>query len=278
MRLRNVTAVLASGLSIASIACTIGEDRYEVVKLPPKIKTEVKTCDSPLVKPDKASLKACGDGKGHCYDKTKVPIPDDQAVPCDGGGPDDICVPDKMLFADGKALTKCKFALNDSAGACVSLMFKLVSENKDILTQDACDPDERCAPCVNPLDGSQTHLCDDGIGPHQDACIGGQGADLAACCHGSGVCMTEEGAPPDQRANMQQEMCPDKHLCAPASLAPGGKPVTCDVLGISGVCLDLCFASMFQATTQITRSSCGPTEVCMPCAMGALSGMKMPGC
>jgi carotenoid cleavage dioxygenase-like enzyme len=36
------------------------------------------------------------------------------------------------------------------------------------------------------------------------------------------------------------------------------------------------FASVFQPTTAVTRASCGPTELCMPCVL--MSGTPMPGC
>jgi hypothetical protein len=271
--LRSLVVSLVIGSSIFAAACSIGETTYETIKLPVRVKTETRTCESPFVKPDIQKLKACAGGKGHCYDKAKLPIPDSKLTPCEGN---EVCVPDKLLLANGKKPKACKFFIADKPGACVSLLVKDVEENKDTLKQDACDADERCIPCINPLDGKDTRICDVPSGVHEADCVGGTAADdLKACCHGMGVCMTEEGAPPDNRENMSRDSCPARHLCAPASMATG-KPVKCDVLGMSGVCLDLCFAEMFKATTKVMRSSCGPTEVCMPCVLGASQGM--PGC
>jgi len=265
-----VVVAITSGL----VACTIGESRYETVVLPTQVISQTITCNSPTVKVDLSTLKACGEGKGHCYDKTKVPVPSDQVAPCDD--PSQECIPDKILTANGGKLKSCQFYENP--GACVSTLFKQVQENLSALQQDACDPDERCAPCTDPRNNKPTGLCDDGVGAHEQACVGGAGSGSTACCHGMGVCMNISAVPPDQRDQMNAETCKGEGMvCAPASLS-NGKPVKCDVLGVSGVCLDyICFAPMFQATTQVTRSSCGPTEMCMPCLLAKTHG-GMPGC
>jgi hypothetical protein len=274
---RHALVGLVSVLPVGSVACTIGEDRYETVKLPPVVHSEIRTCNSPIVMPDKASLKPCADGKGHCYDTSKLPIPKDQMEPCDD--PSEVCAPDFLLFANGQKAKTCKFFLDGSPGACVNMFFKQVKENASLLQQDSCASDERCSPCTDPRNGKDTGICNMPGGPHQDACTGGPGADSKPCCYGMGVCSKASSMPPAQAKNMSQDTCPADDLCMPASIA-NGKPVTCSVLGFSGICMDLCFASMMQATTQITRSSCGPTEVCMPCALAKMGAgdMPMPGC
>jgi hypothetical protein len=275
--LTRVVLLTTSVIAVGSVACTVGETRYETVHLPPTVKpSAIRTCDSPIVNPDKGSLKACGDGKGHCFDETKLPVGKDQLAVCDD--PTTVCVPDKVLFGGGVKLKSCKFFLDGRPGACVSTMLKQVGDNKDLLQQDACDPDERCLPCIDPRDNSDTHLCTDGaVGPHESACVGGPASALAPCCHGMGVCLDEGGVPADQRSNMSRDQCKEGKLCSPASIT-NNKPVTCSVGPLSGICMDLCFASMFQATTQVTRSNCGPTETCLPCALANMSGMSVPGC
>jgi hypothetical protein len=270
-----VAALLLACALPASAACTIGETRYETVKLPAALKTETRTCDSPVVTPDLSTLKTCGDGHGHCYDKTKVPLPETELDACDD--PSQVCVPDTVLKSGGNKLESCTFWLGNKPGACMSDLVKDVKANIAQLKQDVCsDPNDRCVPCISPIDGSNTHACDDGIGVHQAACIGGtQGGNAKTCCHGMGLCTDLDSVPPDSQSHMERETCPESKVCAPAAMVEN-KPVKCDVLGFDGVCIDLCFASMFQATTQVTRSSCGPTEVCMPCVLGKSQGM--PGC
>ncbi|MDF2694654.1 MAG: Tryptophan synthase alpha chain, partial [Labilithrix sp.] len=258
-------------LAVATVACSVGETTYETVTLPVRARNETRTCESPFAKPDLATLEACGDGKGHCFDGKKTPIPEKNLEQCSGSN---VCVPDKLLSANGGKLKACTFFMGNKPGACMSLVVKDIAANKEMLKQDVCEPDERCAPCINPLDGTDTHLCEE-IGVHETDCIGGEAARPESCCHGFGVCMNEDAAPEDQRGNLSRETCPNKKLCAPAAMVEGA-PVKCEVLGVDGVCLDTCFAGMLKPTTPVMRGGCGPTEVCLPCVVGKSQGM--PGC
>ena len=258
------------GACLVAVAC--GETRYETQHFPVQVtRSASMTCTSPFVTPDLSKLKPC-DG-GHCYAKTKLPFPPGSLPPCDG---DEVCVPDKVLRAGGKKLEACTFFLDGRPAACMSLIVKDVADVKDQLQQGSCDADERCSPCINPLTGNDTFACADGYGVHEGECTGGQASDSAAsCCHGMGVCMTEESAPAETRDNMKRQTCAAGQLCAPASMTTG-TPVKCDVLGFSGVCLDLCFAAMFAGTSTVMRAGCQPTEMCMPCAIGKDQGLR--GC
>ena len=160
-------------------------------------------------------------------------------------------------------------------GACTSLLLKQLAAHADQVTQDVCDADERCAPCADPRTGESTGTCD-ATGVHTGACSGGAGSVGENCCHASGVCMDREAVPADSRDDMQTDSCSKAgQVCAPLSLSDG-VPVTCDVVGLEGVCLDVCFAEQLRGTTALTRSSCGPTELCLPCVLGRSKGM--PGC
>jgi len=267
-------AICAVSVVIGSLvlpACSIGETTYETITLPVRAKNEKRTCSSAFAKPDLSKLEPCGDGKAHCYDGAKTAIPASMLAPCSG---DEVCIPDKLLEAAGSKLKSCTFFLDDKPGVCMSLAVKDVATNKDMLRQDACDRDERCIPCVDPRNGEDTHLCDD-VGVYEDDCVGGQGKQAETCCHGFGVCMNEEAAPEDSRGDLSRDTCPAKQLCAPAAMVEG-TPVKCEVLGVSGVCLDTCFAGMLKPTMPVMRGGCGPTEVCLPCAVGKSQGM--PGC
>jgi hypothetical protein len=266
--------VIAVTLSMVTIACSIGETKYETITSPVQVAPPAtKTCDSPFVAPDLQTLKTCGDGKGHCYEGVRVSLPTENLEACDGT---QVCLPDKLLKANGTPLKTCKFFIGDAPGACMSILVKDIGAHKDELKQDVCDPDERCAPCVNPLDGTDTKLCGVGAGVHEKDCTGGAGGEaLATCCHGAGVCSKSEGIPEQSRGYLDRESCPENKLCTPAALV-NGKPVKCDTLGIGGVCLDVCFASMLKSTTMVLGGGCGPTEVCIPCALG--KGQGLPGC
>ncbi|MBX3209007.1 MAG: hypothetical protein KF764_28500 [Labilithrix sp.] len=266
--LRSVVVVAVAALGVA---CSIGEATTETVTLPVRARKETRTCESPFVKPDLSTLESCGDGKGHCFDGARTGIPAQNLTACSGA---DVCLPDALLTAGGGKLKACTFFLGNKPGACLSLLVKDIEANKDMLKQDVCEPDERCAPCVDPTNGKDTQLCGD-IGVYEAPCSGGEAARAPTCCHGFGVCMNEEAAPEDSRGDLSRETCGEKQLCAPAAMVEG-TPVKCDVLGVAGVCLDTCFAGMLKPTTPVMRGGCGPTEVCLPCVVGKSQGM--PGC
>ncbi len=254
---------------LALAACRIGEAEHETITYAARQAAETRSCSSAFVAPDLATLEPCGDGRGHCWPKEKTPIPNLPA--CEG---DDVCVPDAVLTANGGKLKACTF-LDGKPGACTSLLVQAIAAHATQLQPDVCDAaTERCAPCVNPIDETDTHLCE-AMGVHADACTSGEGARQASCCHGSGVCIDPDAAPEDQRGDLRRDICPATRVCAPAALVDGN-PTRCHAFGDKGVCVDVCFAAQLAPATPVMRSVCGPTEVCVPCVLGASRGM--PGC
>lgn len=265
---RALGALAATGALVT--ACTIGETRHETVTMARVAAAERKTCGSSFAKPDLSKLEACGEGRGHCYDGKRTALTGLPA--CKGDGR--TCVPDPVLRAAGGKLKACTFFIGGKPGACMSLLIEDIEKHKDELKRDVCDESERCAPCVNPIDGTDTGVCG-AVGVYDGDCASGAADAPVRCCHGAGVCMTKDGVPEDSRDDMQRDSCPGEKVCAPASLV-GGAPVKCDVAGASGVCLDVCFAAQLRSTMPLLRTSCGPTEVCLPCFIGGPRGM--PGC
>ncbi len=267
------SGAIAIVVGVAIAGCSVFETRHETVTLPVREKAETRACDSPIILPNLADLPACGDGKGHCFPAEQTIFDAENLEDCPSGG---SCLPDKYLTMNGKKATSCTFHINGKPGACVSLLLKDIAANKDALRQENCEPDERCAPCNHPIEGFDTKLCGE-LGPHEKACASEALNESPAetCCHGMGVCMKTEDAPAESRDDMPRDVCPEEKVCAPAAMVDG-KTKTCDVLGIPGVCLDVCFAAMLRGTTQVTRADCGPTELCLPCVIG--KGQGMPGC
>ena len=266
---RAARLIALAACALAAAACSVGETSYETVESPIRKVSTIKTCSGAFAKPDLSTLTACGDGHGHCYAGSKTLLP--ELPSCTGSG--DTCIPDKVLEANGGKLKACTF-LNKKPGACMSLLVKQIAEHEDQLGKDVCDDDERCTPCISPIDGTNTKLCD-AIGVYQDECKGGAGAKQASCCHGQGVCMSRDGVPEDSRDDMLQDTCGREKVCAPAAMVDG-TPESCSVLGASGVCIDLCFAKMLGPAAGVMRAGCNATSVCLPCVIGKTRGM--PGC
>lgn len=271
--MRLMTCAVAFGVGVAITACSIGETNYETIILPVREAKETRTCDSKFVVADLSKAKPCGtDGKSHCWRWAKTSVPKEELAACDD--PDEICMPDKLLLAGGKKPQACKFGAGDP-GACVPLAFKQVSQNAAALQKDSCEDDERCAPCVHPIEKTETGVCLE-QGVHEEDCVGGPGAqgEVETCCAGLGVCLAEGAVPEDSRGDTPRFNCSEGKLCAPAAMADG-KAKKCETLGgFDGACIPRCFAPMLRGMESIS-SDCDAYEICMPCVV---AGEVMPGC
>jgi hypothetical protein len=242
---------------------------------------------SDFTKPDTSALTACGNGKGHCYDKSKSPIAD-QLTACSDAT--QVCVPDEMINANGSPLKNCASIIGPGACVTASLIPAIIQQGGSALKQDVCEGGQLCVPCNDPThNNAPTPFCQP-IGIHKSACTGaggsggGNGADagsgMEACCktgsHSGGVCIAETAVPASQRDQTIQETCPSGNKCVPASLV-SNKPVTCSALLGRGVCIDKCFNDLLSlASVVLGQDGCGQTEVCLPCF--AVKDMGVPGC
>jgi hypothetical protein len=296
--------LVLSGLLLLVSACTFASPTH--VALERASEEEVKdgqpasasvspagvTCTGTFVKPDVSTLTPCGDGRGHCYDKTKVPAPDG-FIACPTA--DQVCVPDEVLAAAGSPLKSCTSIVGPGGCSTMSLL-NLPPELKSqvgMLKQDVCSTGQLCAPCINPMDNSKTGACEP-VGVFDKPCTGaaaaGRGGGTAgapatpqeACCttngKSNGICIAETAIPEAQRGDTVSDTCKGGAKCVPAAFVSGA-PVTCKggPFDDPGVCMDKCFSGMMAlAGPLLANDACGATEICVPCFLGKSKGL--PGC
>ncbi len=238
------------------------------------------------VKPDLSTLTACGSGKGHCYDKTKVPLADQMTACTDAS---QVCVPDDILEADGSKPKGCTSIVGPGGCVTASLFPEIEKQGGGALKQDVCDAGQLCVPCTDPThNNAPTPFCQP-IGVHKNACGApapagdAGGAPLPACCTSNGkshgVCLPDSAIPASQQSSTSQQECATGNKCVPAAFV-AGTPVKCDSgLFGSGVCMDGCFNSMLSIGGQIgllSSKGCDTSELCIPCSF--VSGQGVPGC
>lgn len=292
-------------MALVGQACTLASPTYVTMKEskepPPEAGAgAAKPNDAPgvgavcgtddFVAPDLAKLTACGDGKGHCFERSKAPLAD-MLTPC--ASADEVCVPDEILEANGQPLKSCTSIIGPGACVTVGLIPEIERQGGSALQQDTCDPDQRCVPCTDPTNNNApTPFCQP-IGVHENACAGGApaGGDAGApppppagCCtkngKSNGVCIAEAAIPEDQRDKTKIDTCAQGNKCVPAAFVEG-RPVKCagNKLTGPGLCMDRCFDEMMSLAGTIgllSTEGCGETEVCVPCK--ALEGQGVPGC
>jgi hypothetical protein len=242
-----------------------------------------------FIKPDLSKLKACADGKGHCYDKTKTAM-SSMLVACDNAA--EVCVPDEMLEAGGAPLKSCKSIIGDGACVTIDVIPRIKEEGGSALSQDTCDADQKCIPCVDPRNGNAPSGFCEPTGVHENACSAGApsatggdgGAKLPGCCttngKSNGVCLPETAIPEKMKDQTIDDTCTTGNKCVPAALVDF-KPVKCNggmILG-KGICVDKCFNNMMaigDTVGVLGQDVCSETEVCIPCRF--LKGTGAPGC
>jgi hypothetical protein len=241
-----------------------------------------------------AALPDCGNGQGKCIPPSSMMKQSmtKELAPCDGGG---SCVPLMFLKLKSEPLRTCT-SYQKAEGVCISRVIPRL-EKLTFLPQDACNPEERCVPCANPVDGKKTGICELGKPAKKsgESCNSEEESVKPECPHkgppvldvsklascGTGMhCLPGAIVPKDFSAMLAP--CPDgQSFCAPdKSIEANGQfiPKTCSsVGGAEGRCLN---ASIPQVTAQgkfLPSEGCDTGEKCVPC-YDPISGEKLPTC
>ncbi len=237
-------------------------------------------CEGPFgAARDPDTLPACcADfvGGAHCLPDDAVPgVLRSRFASCAGGG---ACVPDPFIATGGVYEPKTCTSLQGAEGVCLSGCIPQVQEVWGILPQAVCDDDERCVPCINPLDGQDTgacqlrYTCEGGFGG-SDACPH-SGPDLIdpaglTACAPDAHCLSAVLVPDEMRARLAD--CPggggDK--CVPDDfIRTGGNyvPPTCaSVGGVEGRCLSKALPEIDAQANLLQQGACDANELCAPC-------------
>jgi hypothetical protein len=234
----------------------------------------------------------CTDGAAHCVPSSQLPASASGVLAACAGG---LCVPDPFIRAGGLAMPPRCTSLNNAEGRCMSVCVPQVAKYQALLPQDTCADDERCAPCVSPLDHMPTGVCSLGVCGGDD---GGAppGPDPTPMCPHTGppvidpttlpACGTNGDAHCVQAALVPPSLAPKLDTCPGGSCVPdtfiasGGNfiPATCASLdGAEGRCLSQSIPQVAQQQSQLPQDVCGASEKCVPC-FSPLDGSDTGAC
>lgn len=261
-----------------------------------------------LTPTDPGTLPKCActaGGAARCVPKDKVPSNVSGVLEsCSEGGPG-VCVPDKLVASGGAAPKTCKSAFGE--GRCMSMCVPDVAKNASLLNRgegDVCDADERCVPCLNPLQNNEpTGVCEIGKPPPPACTSGGGDSGKSAPTSGGGQQLScPYGGPPvvdvstfpscgdgarcvptslvPASAAALLKTCPTG-LCAPEkSIAAGGQylPKTCKAIGGGeGRCTNVNIPAVEAQKSMLARDVCDANELCAPC-FSPLDGKETGAC
>ena len=220
---------------------------------------------------DVSKFPACRDG-GRCIPKAMIPPGNlaqaqKELAECAGG----FCAPEKSVKTQNLGLpTACK-SIAAIEGRCISTVILQIDAQKDNLPQDACDANERCAPCFDPLTNAPTGACT------QVSCDSAKTTPkpLAQCCATNGKnlgrCMPTASLPKIAASNLEQKECPSPaDSCIPAEELTAGfvnpKCKATSLLGAyDGVCISNCVKKDFLTDLGTSRGNCSAESFCAPC-------------
>jgi len=236
----------------------------------------------PLIDPttfDQCSPACAG---AHCMPASLVPAGDQsQLASCMTMGSPGFCAPDTLIQSAGYGLPKTCTSVAGSEGRCLSTCLPAIQAEQQLLPQDICAADERCAPCYDPVaadptvpTGACSLACDRPAKPPTTITCPYTGAPIIdpsvfpACspaCAGS-HCVPSSLVPAADQS--QLATCPGG-FCAPDSItstAGKGVPPTCtSIAGSEGRCLSTCLPAIAGEASLLPQSTCAAGDKCAPC-------------
>jgi len=240
------------------------------------------------------ALPTCCNNKGRCVPEgDSLGSQGDQLPSCEGGGK---CAPLAVLQASTKPPKACKSP--GGAGVCFPTCIDQIDRLKLVLSQENCDPDERCVPCNTP-GGESTGLCDLGKKkkdePKPESCKSRpkQKPRAELCAEpptvvdvtkltpcDAGHCIPRSAAGEDMVAQLAP--CADEnYVCAPdKQIATGGlfTPKTCKSIGgAEGRCFSAAIGEVKEQGDRLPKDTCADDERCTPC-FDPVSGEALPSC
>jgi hypothetical protein len=175
------------------------------------------TSPTPL---DPSIFPPCSNGTtcnaAHCIPDAAIPAGVDKRLlgrlSCATGS---LCVPDELASRIGRFKFKTCTSIGGAEGRCVSTCIPQVNGLMDVLPREGCGTNERCAPCFNPNDGTNTGACNQGCDTGPSASTTANPYVFQKCQGTNGVCAPLAAVPPVLQTQLIQDLCPPLHLCAP---------------------------------------------------------------
>jgi hypothetical protein len=208
------------------------------------------------------TFERCCTDRGSCVPAALVP-PEQQGQlgpdTCAEGGL--LCAPD--AFVEPTYIPPSCSSIAGAEGRCLPDCLPDIAAQADRLPQDLCDPGNLCAPCYDPLTGSETGACSiNGDEPSEPPII------FDRCCNDRGACVPDYLVPPDQQGQLGSDTCSGSgDLCAPDNLADSTytPPFCASVGGGEGRCLPDCLPDIQAQADMLEQSTCAAGELCAPC-------------
>jgi hypothetical protein len=221
-------------------------------------------------------------GGAHCLPKSMVSASmASQLATCSGG----YCVPDVFIKTAGRHVPATCNGIGGAEGRCLHRSLPQIAAQTNLL-QSTCSSFERCAPCYNPLDGTDTGACRQSCdkGPARPPYTFGHCCSLAG--QNRGRCVPTAAIPDAQEESLTRDVCRNAgELCVPSeNLSTPFRPPACTAFSVAylgnyqGVCLSNCLQFAGLQDLIIKQGTCDAIHQCVPCYRPLGQPTGAPGC
>ena len=234
--------------------------------------------DSPQTRPIvfDACCKLGETYQGQCVPAELTPEDFRRSLSIDSCASGNVCVP-TALVNPGARPGACT-SLGHAEGRCLPACLPEVERQAARLPQDSCPRDFLCAPCTDPLSGTDSGACRiNGDAPRSAPLV------FADCCQLGGApqgkCVPAELTPETVRDSLGSDTCQSADVCVPTELVdPSAKPARCTSLSSAeGRCLPECVPEVARQAGRLPRDVCPAVSRCAPC-FDPLSGKDTGVC
>jgi hypothetical protein len=192
-------------------------------------------------------------------------------------------------------------SIGGEPGVCMSACIPQVQEYYGFLPDDVCGLDEKCVPCISPLDGMSTGACelefscdgptttddDDDPPPPEPVCpyegpplLDPQSFLVCALCAGA-HCMPSALVPGEFATRLAACDATQTTKCVPDEFivsAGNTIPESCvSIAGAEGRCLSRCLPEVAAQEALLPQATCAPSHLCVPC-FSPLDGLATGAC
>jgi hypothetical protein len=225
---------------------------------------------------DVSGFAKCLDG-GRCVPSAAIPEKErGRLAACSGG----LCVPEKIIANKGLYLPKTCTSIAGSEGRCFSTVFPDIEKQKGEIPVDVCDANERCAPCFDPTNGTETGACSSVScdAPKKPKAV------FKDCCGARAKCIPVSSIPASGRDSLQTRDCESDQRCVPNEQINGETPSACKgewggfFDEYDGVCISDCAKPDDIGGMAVSKGNCKAGFFCAPCKDPLDRPTGAPGC
>jgi hypothetical protein len=171
-----------------------------------------RSCQNPAAFTSVDNLESCGDNS-YCLSYQAIDDPELVTLAAQCEDPRKACVPAAVINSGGFPILQSCTGVGGLEGRCLPLSIPAVGNNANFHVQGECGASERCLPCFDAVNGTDTGACRIGCDPGPR-----QPARSLPNCGDNGRCVPTQSIDANIRGYMTAQNCGAGNLCVPENV------------------------------------------------------------